>query len=80
MRAALSKNKGGCSLDDMVLDSARFDALQDNDKLIVLLGARLCSRVAEDRIDTIVKRFLRRAWSSRAEVTGFVNEILGRAD
>ncbi len=55
----------------MVLDSARFDALQDNDKLIVLLGARLCNRVAEDRIDIIVKRFLRRAWSSRAEVNGF---------
>jgi hypothetical protein len=41
---------------------------------------RLCNRVAEDRIDIIVKRFLRRAWSSRAEVTGFVNETLDRAD
>jgi hypothetical protein len=80
VRAALSRCKGGCRLENMVLDSARFDALQDYDKLIVLLGARLCNRVAEDRIDIIVKRFLRRAWSCRAEVTGFVNETLDRAD
>jgi hypothetical protein len=60
--------------------STRFDALQNNDKLIGPLGVRLYNRVAEYRIGNIVKRFLRRAWSSREEATDFVNETLSRAD
>jgi hypothetical protein len=43
----------------------------------VLLGKRIGDPIAENRIDTAVKRYLTKAWNLRAGVTANVNSVLG---
>ena len=47
------------------------------DQCDVLLGKRIGDPVAEDRIDSVVKRYLTKAWNLRAEAK--INAVLGTA-
>ena len=58
--------------------------LSSSEQLAVILGQRVDDsraedRIAEDRIDRIVKRFLSKCWNQRSEVTDAVNEVLSTA-
>jgi hypothetical protein len=43
----------------------------------VILGKRIGDPIAENRIDTVVKKYLIKAWNARAEVTASINATLG---
>jgi hypothetical protein len=43
----------------------------------VILGKRIDDPIAENRIDSAVKRYLVKAWNLRADVTAGVNDALG---
>ena len=59
---------------------AGFSDLPESERVCALLGARAGSCAAEDRVDTLVKRFLRKAWKIRRRVTRAVNDEFGRQD
>jgi hypothetical protein len=59
------------------LSTADFDSLTEVDRLHVLLGRRFGDPGAEDRVDTIVKKFLRKCWASRTQLTLSINELFG---
>ena len=70
----------------VILTSAPCDltaqAFRDScsqDQCDVLLGKRIGDPVAEDRIDSAVKRYLTKAWNLRADVTARINAVLGTA-
>jgi hypothetical protein len=46
----------------------------------VLLGASAGCKLTEDEVDRATKRFLRKAWKARREVTAAVNQEFGRMD
>ena len=59
---------------------AGFSDLSESERVCALLGARAGSCAAEDRVDVMVKRFLRKAWKIRGRVTRAVNDEFGRQD
>ena len=54
-----------------------FQAMDSMDQHHVLLGKRVGDPVAEDRLDGIVKRYLRKTWNARAGVTTVINNVMG---
>jgi hypothetical protein len=58
------------------LTAASFDAMSDSEQCKVLLGKRIGDPFAENRLDRSVKRFLRKAWTTRAPVTARINAVL----
>ena len=56
-----------------------FRDMCSQDQCDMLLGKRIGDPVAEDRIDSAVKRYLTKAWNLRADVTARVNAVLGTA-
>jgi hypothetical protein len=54
-----------------------FQTLDPSDRLRTLPGKRVGDPIAEDRIDRTVKRFLRKAWNARTEVTSAINQVMG---
>ena len=50
--------------------------MKTEEKIRVLLGKRIDSKVAEDNIDHAVKRFLKRAWRIRRRVTREVEKAV----
>ena len=59
------------------LTAADFDAMSPKEQCQVLLGKRFGDPSAENRLDRSVKRFLRKAWTTRAPVTDRINAVLG---
>ena len=55
-----------------------FAELEDPDKLHILLGKRFGDKVAEDRVDRAVKRFLTKCWNKREPATASLDASLGR--
>ena len=68
------------SLALMQSDSYSDTLTNDEDKLRVLLGARVGSKHVEDSIDHAIKRFLNKAWKARRKVTSAINKEFGRRD
>ena len=67
-------SRSSCSL-----SAAAFDSLGDQERCEIILGKRIGDPVAEDRIDSVVKRYLTKAWNMRAGVTANINAVLGTA-
>ena len=61
------------------LTAHEFASMTSGAQCEVILGKRLSDPVAEDRIDTAVKRYLTKAWNLRAGVTADINTVLGTA-
>ena len=61
------------------LTAQAFDDMDSQDQCEVILGKRIGDPIAEDRIDSAVKRYLTKAWNLRAEVTANINAVLGTA-
>jgi hypothetical protein len=59
------------------LTSTGFDAMNQRDQKLILMGKRFDDPASEDRLDGTVKRFLRKAWTARAPLTKSVNAVLG---
>jgi hypothetical protein len=59
------------------ITAASFDAMSNGDQCQILLGKRIGDPIGENRLDRSVKRFLRKAWTTRAPVTARINEVLG---
>ena len=53
-----------------------FKSLCVQEKCEVLLGKRIGDPVAENRIDSAVKRCLTKAWNLRSGVTASINAVL----
>jgi len=56
-----------------------FDAMDEEGRARVLLGQRTGDPIAEARIDRHVKKFLVKAWNTRASMTAAINEVMGKA-
>ena len=54
-----------------------FQALNNQEQYWLVLGRRVGDLIVEDRIDSEVKRFLRKAWNKRALLTETINRVLG---
>jgi hypothetical protein len=61
------------------LAAAAFADMDGPAQCEVILGRRIGDPIAEDRIDSAVKRYLTKAWNLRAEVTARINTVLGTA-
>ena len=59
------------------ISSAAYLAMGELAQTRVLLGQRTGDPVAEDRVDTHVKKFLTKAWNVRAGMTAAVNTVMG---
>ena len=58
-------------------DKVNFLVMNSMSQHRVLLGQRVGDPAAEDRIDEMVKRYLRKTWNARAGVTTVINEVMG---
>ena len=56
-----------------------FAAMDEEGRARVLLGQRTGDPVAEAKIDRHVKKFLVKAWNTRASLTSATNEVMGKA-
>ena len=54
-----------------------FRSMNNQEQCEVILGKRIGDPIAENRIDTVVKKYLIKTWNSRAEVTANINATLG---
>jgi hypothetical protein len=54
-----------------------FRSMNNQEQCEVILGKRIGDPIAENRIDTVVKKYLIKTWNSRAEVTAKINATLG---
>ena len=54
-----------------------FSTLPDVDKFHIILGQRFGDKATEDKLDSCVKRYLRKCWNIRAPLTRAINEALG---
>jgi hypothetical protein len=70
VRKTLNRTQAG-------LTAAGFDAMSQRAQSHILLGKRMGDPVAENRLDRTVKRFLRKAWTTRTPATEAVNAVLG---
>jgi hypothetical protein len=59
------------------VSAARFQALPRVCRLALLLGQRFGDPIAENRIDRACKRYIKKAWNARADVTVAINSVLG---
>ena len=59
------------------MTAAEFMGMSGQDQCEVILGKRIGDPVAENRIDSAVKRYLTKAWNLRAGVTAKINAALG---
>jgi hypothetical protein len=59
------------------VSTARFQALPRVCRLALLLGQRFGDPIAENRIDRACKRYIKKAWNARADVTVAINSVLG---
>ena len=57
-----------------------FEGMGSEEESQLLLGGRMHSKGAGDRVDWAVKRFLKRAWRIRKNLTMAVNETMDRQD
>ena len=61
------------------LSADTFADMSSREQFEVILGKRIGDPIAEDLIDSAVKRFLTKAWNLRAGVTASINAALGTA-
>ena len=52
----------------------KFDELPQRSKMHILLGKRFGDPTAENRIDKHVKEYLKKCWSTRAEVSEAIDQ------
>ena len=57
-----------------------YSACSSLHKYEVLLGRSVGNAKADDVIDSLFKRFLKKAWRIRSRVTKAVNKVTGRSD
>jgi hypothetical protein len=57
-----------------------LDQMASVDKLDMLLGKSTGNAAADKYIDRVVKRFLKKAWRGRKQLTRALNQVLGRED
>jgi hypothetical protein len=53
--------------------------LSKREQLLILLGRRFGTKESEDLVDKHVKRFLRKCWNARADITLVINEVFGKS-
>ena len=63
--------------DKCTIPDRDFSALPDVDKFHIILGQRFGDKATEDKLDSCVKRYLRKCWNIRAPLTRAINEALG---
>ena len=61
-------------------DAEHYQELDDDDRMLVLLGRRLDNAKVEAAVDLIVKMFLSKVWSIRDVVRVALNSMLRRSD
>ena len=61
-------------------DFLNLDLLDDDSKLALLLGASTGDASADQRIDFLVKRYLKKAWRKRKWLTRAINQLFDRHD
>jgi hypothetical protein len=52
-------------------------SLDKQEQLLIILGKRFGKLEYEDRVNKHVKRFLRKCWNARSQVTATINEMCG---
>ena len=70
-RAIPVRRQGG------VLETVDFAGSSVQAQCRVLLGGRIGDPFSEDRLDKMVKRYLRKSWNCRHRVTEAINSVLG---
>ena len=61
-------------------DFLNLDLLDDDSKLALLLGASTGDASADQRLDFLVKRYLKKAWRKRKWLTRAINQLFDRHD
>ena len=75
----INADSGNCIDPNAGSDLPSFKHMSSKDQVLILLGKRFGSPVAEDSIDRLVKRFLTKAWNARAPITTAMNGTFGKS-
>ena len=68
------------ALDTSSLENWKFSSMSTSDQLDLLLGRSTGSAIADDRVDKIAKRYLKKVWRSRKWLTVAINNLFARQD